>query len=144
MMRRFRRLPRWRGFPTVCALAALLAGALAVGPVLPAAADDWCDIDPGTPVTTPGGQMVVVHLTDYGPAHHRGALAHPKIAYVAVPSGAGTQVELDVTVSDGGDGHQHPVATQAWTSPGRQGTLLAGAQGVTAQPMRLSFWLDVP
>ena len=110
-----------------------------------ASADEWCDIDPGLSVHTPGGNVVVVHIVNSGPTGHMGELASAKIDYTAEPAagGAATQVTVTVLIDAGKNGQSYPVGTAARSGANQSGALYAQTTGNAGTAMTLSFQLGV-
>jgi len=125
-------------------LAAIAALALTLAPAT-AFADDYCDIDPGMAIHTPGGNNVVVHINAGGPTSHLSQLASASRTYSVAPAdnGAATAVTLSVLVADN-DGTAYAVNSSAWTGANRTGTLYSQTSGIAGQPMVHRFQLNVP
>ena len=130
--------------------AALVALLLLVGagrvPVV-GATDQWCDVDPALLVTTPAGKQVVVYLTNGALGlEHQAAVQTASVTYTvrSVAGRTATLVRVEVTVPDDAFGSAFPTRTKASSGPQATGTVYASTSGVSGQPMRLDFTLDVP
>lgn len=128
----------------VCGVVALLG----VGAMAPAAGayDEWCESDPAVVVRTPGGNTVVVHVTNaaLGTEHVAALRAASISSTVQAGTGAGTDVEIEVTVPDDAVATGFATRTTASTLPWGAGTVLATDTGKSGQVMKLRFSLDVP
>ena len=122
----------------------LLALVLLAGPVPGAgAAEQWCEEDPLVVITTPGGNLVPVFVTNRarGGPEYLPAVVAAEISYTAKPANGGTAVKVYVTipavpgVTD--------AASAASTGPLATGTIYATTTGATGQRMTLEFKLDV-
>ncbi|HEU5317610.1 MAG TPA: hypothetical protein VFX49_15965 [Chloroflexota bacterium] len=130
-------------------LLSLLLALLCVVWLAPAALaeEEWCPIDPNLVVRTPGGNTVVVHVTNYAfGSQHVPALRAASIEYAvqSVPGLAATDVDVTVLVPDDAYASGFPTRTVASTQPFEGGIILARDDGKSGQPMRLRFRLDVP
>ena len=127
--------------------ATLLAGALAARHVAVASADQWCDVDPAVVIATPAGNLVVVFVNTgaYGLTNQPLLLlASMKWTVEPARQGTATLVRLDVTVPNGLLGVRFPTRTTASSGPLGTGTVYAQVSGMSGEPMRATFTLDVP
>jgi hypothetical protein len=127
--------------------AALLSLALlATAAPVAQAGDSWCDFDPPILVKTPGGNNVMVHVTNGAlGAQHLDALKDAEITYVATPAGLGaTAVVVTVVVPNDSFGSGFATRSTASSGPYGAGTIYASATGSAGTPMQLSFTLNVP
>lgn len=127
----------------------ILMALLCLGALVPVASADYeweCDTDPTVVISTPGGNTVVVHVTDSAQdSVHLAALRAVAISYTtqAVTGQPATDVEIQVTVPDDQYETNFPVRSVASTQPFRAGTVLASADGKSGQTLKLRFRLDV-
>jgi hypothetical protein len=128
-----------------------LAGLLALCLVLEGytdarAGEQWCETDPVVLVTTPGGSVVSVYVTNgAGGLQYLPLLQLAEIRYTvsSVEGGSATLVKMTVTVPTGG-GSRFQTTTAASTGPLKTGAILDEASGVSGKPMRLEFKLGTP
>ncbi len=137
----------------------VVAAALALGPVglpdpvgLPGgvrvahAGDEWCEVDPAVLITTPGGRLVVVYVTNgaLGLEHLVAAqLAAVRHTVQPVEGGRATLVKMDVVVPNDLFGSGFPTKTTVSSGPLKTLTVYASATGTSGSPMRLEFTLPV-
>jgi hypothetical protein len=126
-------------------IAAALGAPAALSSVATAHADEtWCDLDPPVIITTPGGNVRIVYVTDSGPLLNVAQLLLPAISYTvhAVPGQNATDVVLSVTVPNGllGSFSCHSYVT---TGPARTGQTLSSLDGTSGTPIRHRFRLNV-
>ena len=143
--------------------AALAAAALSLvlvwspGPAAVQGADaiaEWCEVDPALVVRSPGGSVVVLHVTNYGQGReHLGAVRQATISSATSPVGGGPdpagsdgafRVEVVVEVPLGAGGQRFATKSVVSTRPSAGGTVLAAVSGHSGSPMRLAFRLDEP
>jgi len=125
---------------------------LCLGLLVPAASADeelWCDngSDPTVVISTPGGNTVVVHVTNWAQSSvHQAALRAATITYTAQPvtGQPATDVEIQVTVPDDQYETGFRIRSVASTQPFGAGTVLASEEGKSGQAQKLRFRLDVP
>ena len=131
------------------AVAALvLLAALAI-PAAPTAwaMEGWCEDDPPVLITTPGGRLVVVYVTNgaLGVQHLLAAqLAHITHTVKPVESGRATRVTMEVTVPNDLFGSNFPTKSTVSSGPFKTLTIYATAMGTSGSPMRMEFTLPVP
>jgi hypothetical protein len=128
---------------------AAAAALLCLGVLAPAvsAGDDWCSTDPAVVIHTPGGNTVVVHLTDSAlGSEHAAALRDAEITQTVqtVSNQPATDVEIQVVVPDDAFATGFRTQSVASTQPDGAGTVLASDEGKSGQTMKLRFRLDVP
>ena len=143
------------------ALALALALALFLvwvpGPAAAQGADaiaEWCEVDPPLVVRTPGGRVVVLHVTNYGLGReHLRAVRRATISSTTSPAGSAPAgapragaflVRVVVEVPLGAGGERFPTKSVVSTRPFAKGTVLAEASGHSGGPMRMEFRLDEP
>jgi hypothetical protein len=122
-----------------------LLGALVLlaGPVPGVGAtEQWCETDPLVVITTPGGSVVPVYVTNRARgAEYLPAVVAASVNYTVKSAGDGTLVKLYVTIpatpglTDAG--------STASTGPLATGTVYATTTGSTGQRMTLEFKLGV-
>ena len=130
-------------------LLSVLVALICLGTLAPAvgADDSWCATDPSVVIRTPGGNTVVVHVTNYAQgSQHLPALRDAAISHTtqAVPGQAATDVEIQVLVPDDEHATGYPTRSVVSTLPFEGGTVLARDEGKSGKPMKLRFRLDVP
>lgn len=128
--------------------AAVLALSLMLGssPSL-SAMEQWCDSDPLVPITTPGGSVVAVYVTNAGRGlEHLPAVAAANISYTVKPVEAGQATLVKVRVVVPGDVFDSHFQTRSTVSTGplATGTIYATASGYSTEPMDMEFKLPVP
>ncbi|MGH2355840.1 MAG: hypothetical protein ACRDJN_29880 [Chloroflexota bacterium] len=132
-------------FLLAAVLAATISGTgLAPTPVADAS-EQWCEIDPLVLITTPGGALVPVFVTSAAPLVHQLAVVLAELRYTATSTadGQATRVQLSVLIRDDLLGHGFPTRTTVSTGPLKTGAILGTASGVSGEPMRVVFVLDV-
>ena len=119
-----------------------------VGAMAPTAGayEEWCEADPAVVIRTPGGNTVVVHVTNaaLGTAHAAALRAASISSTVQAGGGAGTDVEIEVTVPDDAVATGFATRTMVSTLPWGAGTVLATDTGNSGRVMKLRFRLDIP
>ena len=115
---------------------------------------EWCEVDPALVVRSPGGRVVVLHVTNYGLGreHLRGrAAGHDQLHDQPGgrrPDPAGRtgafRVEVVVEVPLGAGGERFATKSVVSTRPYASGTVLAAVSGQSGSPMRMEFRLDEP
>ena len=126
--------------------ATLLSTLLLLGATATAhAGDEWCSADPALPIKTPGGNTVVVHVTNYGLGRiHHVAVQQANTSYaVSAADNGGTNVTVTVFIR--GDIFDPSFATRSVVSSGANatGTAYASTSGNAGTAMTMSFRLNV-
>lgn len=121
-------------------LAAVLTASLGSGA---AAGDQWCEWDPVVVITTPGGSIVPVYVTNGAEgAEHSPAVLVARMSYTAQPTwdGGGTLVHLTVVIPGDHFG-DFAAASVVSSGPLKTGTIFAGTTGRSNAPMQMVFAL---
>jgi hypothetical protein len=127
-------------------IAASVGAPAALATAATAHADEtWCDLDPPVLITTPGGNVRIVYVTDSGPLLNVAQLLLPAVGYEVkfVPGQNATDVTLSVTVPNGLFG-SFSCRSEVWTGLARTGQLLSSVSGTSGTAIRHRFRLNVP
>jgi hypothetical protein len=119
---------------------------LAFAPARVAAAE-WCDTDPLVLITTPGGAVVPVYVTNGAlGAEHLATVQLAAMTYTTQPTanGRATLVHLDVRIPDDVFASHFATRSVASSGPLATGDIYANASGFSGQTMTLTFTLNVP
>ncbi|HEU5328693.1 MAG: hypothetical protein ACTHMU_23730 [Thermomicrobiales bacterium] len=128
------------------AIFTVVAIVLAFAPVRVAAAE-WCDTDPLVLISTPGGALVPVYVTNGAlGAEHLATVQLATMTYSVQPTadGSATLVHLDVRIPDDVFASHFATRSVASSGPLATGTSYANASGFSGQTMTLTFTLNVP
>ena len=131
------------------ALAALLAGTMTLAPQAEASIQ-WCFVDPAQLLVTPGGNRLVVYVTNYAPDQvYVRDLAQDKVTYTAstvtLPDGqVGTRFEVSVFIPDDRDLGAFPTSTVVSSGANATGTIYDSASGRSGTATRLSVVVALP
>ena len=130
-------------------LLALLTAVLLLVAAAPevAALEEWCEDDPLVLITTPGGNVAPVYVTngalgtEHLPAVQLATISH---TVHSVDGGRATLVRMTVVVPNDAFGSHFPTRTTASSGPMKSGTIYDTDTGYSGEPMHLSFRLNVP
>jgi hypothetical protein len=107
---------------------------------------EWCSSDPPVVIHTPGGDVVPLHVTNYGEGReHLAAVRKASIEtqVEAANSGTGTEVTIVVLIPDDAGQGTFRTRSVVSTRPNAAGTVLATDSGRSGEAMVLQFTLDV-
>ena len=127
-------------------LMGLLAGG-ARAPAVAQAGEQWCETDPLVVITTPGGALVPVCVTNGAAGlEHLLLVQLAEMSYTAarVDGTKATLVKLLVTVPTGWGGQRFATSSVVSTGPFKTGMVLGAATGQSGKPMRIEFKLGTP
>ena len=135
------------------ALALLVFWAPSLAPIVGAVGDEsvaeWCEVDPEVVIRTPAGNVVVLHVTNYGRGtENLPALQAARIVPFARPAGdaprQATEAEVLVLVPLGPGGRRFATRSVVSTGANATGHVLATASGESGQLLQLAFRLALP
>jgi hypothetical protein len=125
---------------------------------------EWCEVDPPFVVRTPGNRVVVLHATNYALGkEHWAAVARARVSAEARPIGGepapvrpvgaallgaasraeAVLVNVVVEIPLGTGGQRFRTRSVVSTRPKASGTILATAEGVSGDALRMQFRLEV-
>lgn len=116
----------------------------------PAAAVDWCDVDPAVVIKTPEGNREVVYVTvGVLGREYKQAAQTAKVDHVATPSQfrgrtVGTMVHLTVFVSHDRYPSAFPTRATVSSRPKGEGHVYGYTEGRSGSAMVLQFTLATP
>jgi hypothetical protein len=106
------------------------------------AGDQWCEDDPLVLITTPGGSVVPVFVTNAGlGVEHLVAVQLAHVSYTVQPTEGSTLVRMVVVIPDDVLGSSFATRTTASTGPFASGAILANASGISGKAMNMQFTL---
>lgn len=118
---------------------------MAIAPTA-SAAIFWCEDDPLVKFVTPAGNVVEVHVTNYGEgSENLSAVQAAAISYKvkSTDGGRGTKVEITVLIPEN-NGESFKTRSVVSTGEFATGVIYDEANGKSGKPMKLKFKLDVP
>ena len=108
------------------------------------AGEQWCEDDPLVMITTPGGAIVPVYVTNGGlGVEHLPAVQLAHISYTAQSAGTSTLVRMAVIVPDDLVDSHFDTRTAVSTGPFQTGTVFSTATGNSGNAMYMQFTLAV-